>query len=472
MRRAAIAALVLVACLIAALFLWMPTRDSAPQLGDGQVRVEQVDTAAYPQISLFVSVRDAAGEPRGDLSRDDFTVTEDGQPVEIADFRGGGAAGAISAALVIDRSGSMDDDDKIDGARDAAAAFVEQMRPGDQATIITFNESVLTYEDFTSDQQELLREVRQLRPEGNTAIFDAVIAGVEALRDQPGRRLLLLLTDGEDTSSDASLAEALEYAEQAGQPVYVVGLGGRGVNVFGFQLFAQIDEETLQKIADETGGRYFYAPDAADLAMLYTDVAGGVQQEYRLTYVSPRPFYDGTRRDIQVAVDGVTAGTGYTERHLINVVSSPLVGLVLLVPLAGLLALPEIMRRRRAGGKGSASAGAPPLAAPAPALAQAAPAGSASPAAAPATIAVAPASASATIPAAPAPATQRVCVSCAAPLRQGARFCSRCGVTQPVVPAPAAERRSFCDMCGSPLMAGSQFCTACGEPVARRESTR
>jgi hypothetical protein len=72
-----------------------------------------------------------------------------------------------------------------------------------------------------------------------------------------------------------------------------------------------------------------------------------VQQEYLLSYTSPRPFYDGTRRDIEVHVAGVTVGGGYTERHLINVVSSPLVGLILLVPLAGLLVVPEVVSRRR-----------------------------------------------------------------------------------------------------------------------------
>jgi Ca-activated chloride channel family protein len=412
-------------------------------------------------------VRDDDGDLRGGLSSDDFSVTEDGQPVDLVDFRGGGAGGELSAALVIDRSGSMEDDDKIDGARDAAAAFVDQMRPGDQATIIPFSSEVEPYSDFTDDQDDLREQIGELRADGGTALYDAIVAGVDALRDQSGRRVLLVLADGQDCSapfdgcpddagSRTSLDEAIAYAEQAGQPVYVVGLGDGDT----------IDADTLQQIADQSGGRYFYAPDAGDLAELYADVAGAVQQEYRLTYVSPRPFYDGTRRDIQVAVGGVAAGTGYTERHLINVVSSPLVGLVLLLPLAGLLALPEIRRRRAARSAGGAGqTGAAPLAPSLPL------APSIAPSAAPATI-VAPAAPATIVASPPARDAGQRCGSCHTQLRPGARFCPRCGATQPVAPAPAAERRAFCDMCGRPLQAGAQRCDSCGEPVARRENVR
>jgi len=461
MRRALFLALALAVLLAALLAALLPVAGPRPAMGDagGLVRVEQVDSSRYPELSLFVSVLAADGTPRAGLSSDDFAVTEDGQPVEISAFAGGGANGPIVAALVIDRSGSMEDDDKIEGARAAAAAFVGMLRPGDRATIIPFNNEVEPALPFTDDQAALRREIERLRADGGTALYDAVVAGVDVLREQPGRRVLLVLADGQDCSSPfdgcpddagsrASLEEAIGYAERAGQPVAVVGLGDGD----------DIDADTLQQIADATGGRYFYAPDPSDLAALYAEVAGAVQQEYRLTYISPRPFYDGTRRDIEVLVDGASAGTGYTERHLINVVSSPLVGLVLLLPLAGLLALPAYLRRRQGtpGGAGVAG-GAAPATSARPTLPQPQPAGSAFPA--PATILAAP----------PATPSVRRCTSCDTALRPGARFCARCGAAQPIAPAPAAERRTFCDMCGSPLLAGAQFCTGCGEPVASRK---
>lgn len=458
MRRALLPAVVLALLVAVALMLSSALARPGSPAVDGAARVEQVDTSAYPAITLYVSVRDEEGRPVTGLSSADFAVTEDGAPVELAEFAGGGAA-PVSAALVIDRSGSMEDDDKIDGAREAAAAFVELMRPGDRAALIAFNEDVELVEPFSDNPAELNAAIGRLRADGGTALYDAVAAGVELLRDEPGRRLLLVLSDGQDCSarfdscpnefgSERTLAEAIALAQEAGQPVAVVGLGDRAAAGQ-----SGIDEAVLRRIAEETGGRYFYAPRAEELAGLYAGLAGDVQQEYRLTYVSPRPFYDGTRRDIQVRAGASVASGDYTERHLINVVSSPLVGLVLLAPLAGLLVLPSALARRRR----AASLRAAP-AAPAEAVSGAA---------------GAPALGAVIVPDIEAPPRSAVpaprrCASCGAPLRETARFCPSCGATQPVAPAPAAERRTFCDMCGRPLEPGAKFCIGCGEPVARR----
>lgn len=416
MRRlvlpAAIVALLLVVLLLVASAL---ARPAALPAAAGQMRVEQVDPSAYPEITLYVSALDDAGNPQLGLASDDFTLTEDGAPVELSAFGGAGGE-AVTSVLVVDRSGSMDDDGKLDGARDAASAFVDLMRPGDQAALIGFSSSsdIETLSDFTSEQEELQAAINRLRPSGGTALYDAVVAGVEQLRAQGGRKLLLVLTDGQDCSvpfdncpdaegSRSTLSEAIAYAQAAGQPVAVVGLGAAdGIN-----------EVVLQQLADETGGRYLYAPQAGELAGLYTDLAAAVQREYRLSYISPRPFYDGTRRDIRVSVGGVEAAGGYTERHLINVVSSPLVGVALLVPLAGLLLLPVALRRRAQGRV------------PAPLVGSYQPDG-----AAPILVT---SSGPATVPATDPTtivADVRRCASCATPLRASARFCSRCGAAQ------------------------------------------
>lgn len=414
MRRLALPATVLVVLLTIALLVAsaLGRPEQAQQAGE-RVRVEQVDTGAYPEITLYVSALDEQGRPRTGLDADDFAVTEDGTPVEIAEFGGVGGE-PVTSVLVIDRSGSMDEDDKIEGARDAAEAFVDLMRPGDRAALLAFNNRVELDQGFTSDQGELLDAINDLEPNDGTALYDAVVEGVALLRAEPGRRLLLVLSDGRDCSvpfdscpdyagSSHTLDEAIAYAEEAGQPIAVVGLGNRagGGN-------EGIDETVLQQIATATGGRYFYAPQAADLAGLYAGLAADVQREYRLSYLSPRPFYDGTRRDIAVTVGGAAASVGYTERHLINVVSSPLAGIVLLVPLVGLLVLPRILRRRKAPTPAEPSAPAP-----APQFA--------GPTLVPTTMA----------PGAPAVSNAvRHCRHCKASIRATARFCSRCGKEQ------------------------------------------
>jgi Ca-activated chloride channel homolog len=458
MRRALLPAVLLVLLLVMALLVASALGRPAPATAlEGAARVEQVDTSAYPTVTLYVSVRDEAGQLRGGLSSADFSVLEDGAPVDLAAFDGAGA-GPVTSVLVIDRSGSMENDRKLEGAREAALAFIELMRPGDQAALIAFNSDVELIQGFTEDQAVLSAAVERLRPDGGTAFYDAVLAGTELFQATPGRRLLVVLSDGQDcrepnncpisAGSRSSLTEAITAAQAAGQPVAVVGLGERSG--------AGIDERVLQRIGDETGGRYLYAPRGDELAGLYAELAGAVQQEYQLSYVSPRPFYDGTRRDIRVQVGSATAAAGYTERHLINVVASPWVGLVLLTPLAALLILPGVRRARRGAGAtlpGSANIAEPDLALSG-GLAGVASVAHVEGAALPLGGGFA------------GPASER-CAVCDAGLRPGAKFCPACGATR----TEAEVRRTFCDMCGRPLTAGAKFCMTCGEAVVEPRRT-
>ncbi|WP_161569263.1 VWA domain-containing protein [Candidatus Oscillochloris fontis] len=410
------------------LFIRQPT---AEQPGPADlIRVTQVDTSAYPAVALYVTVRDASGEMRRDLGGYDFHIIEDGVAVELSDFVGAGGS-AIHTVLVVDRSGSMDEGQKMVGARQAAQAFVGMLRSDDQVALIGFNDQVAVLEPFTADQIVLDAAIRRLRAEGGTALYDSIVAGVDLLRDQPGRRALVVLTDGQDcrdlascpndVGSSISLNAAIAYANAANQPVTVIGLGERGSPGDD-----GIDEAVLERIAAETRGSYAYSPDAVALADLYRQIAGGLQSEYRLTYRSPRPFYDGTRRDIRVEVAGAQAVAAYTERHLIAVTAHPLVGLALLLPLLSLLVLPTWWRGR--------ATSRPPTILP--------------------------------IEEAQMPAAH--CVQCAAPLRAGARFCGRCGTSQP---QPEPGRRTFCDMCGRPLAPGANVCAVCGEPAHAREQS-
>ncbi|HEY7600615.1 MAG TPA: zinc-ribbon domain-containing protein, partial [Candidatus Limnocylindrales bacterium] len=283
-----------------------------------------------------------------------------------------------------------------------------------------------------------------------------------------GRRALLLLTDGRDMratgdptpASRATLGQAIQAATADGISVQTIGLGDRDTD----DLRSGIDETLLKRIADETGGAYFYAPGADQLSDLYRRLSANMQQEYVITYRSPRPFYDGTRRDIRVSVGGAPAASGaYVERHLINVHSDPAVGLLLLLPILGALFLPTLLRRRpTAAGQAPQTGGLPttgPLAAPALSVSAAT-----MPAFADGPTVLQPAGGT-TILAAGAPR----CRACAAPLAGAdARFCMVCGVAQDgAMPAPtrtarAAGQRIFCDQCGRPLREGARFCAMCG----------
>lgn len=417
--------------LLALALLVLPASPVAAQEQALNAQVMEVDSSDYPNITLYVRVTDSAGRPVAGLSPGDFTVTEDGQPVAISDFGGAGSS-PINTVLVIDRSASMAEAGKIAGARTAALAYIEQMRDADRTAVIAFDERPVVLTGFTSDTATLADAIRRIRTGSSTALYDSLIEGVDLLATTSGRHALLLLTDGRDClalpcdvpASAASLDQAIAHATEAGIPVQTIGLGERTGDLRG-----GIDEPVLRRIAEATGGEYFYAPGAAELADLYRALSSDMQQEYRLTYRSPRPFYDGTRRDIQVVVAGAApTQAGYVEQHLINVESDPVVGLLLLLPIAIMLVLPALVRRTAAPGSPAPRATVPP---PAPGAS------------------------------APTTATQARCRSCdAALLDPGDRFCIACGAPQLELP-----QRRFCEACGRPLRQGAHFCPHCGTRV-------
>lgn len=411
--------------------------------GPYNIKIEQVDAHDFPLVTLYVSITDpASGDPVLGLVQDQFTVTEDGQEAEIVDFSAGNQ-GAIFTVLTIDRSGSMDDQGKMQGAKEAARAFAAMMRPQDQVALIVFNSRVNLWQNYTNDQARLRRRIDDLYPDGGTAWLDAVWETVDLMATVTGRRNAILLSDGMDNESDHSFPEVVAHAQAADVAIHTIGLGSG----------SELDEDMLQGMAAETGGTYHHTPSAFQLRALYKSFAEATQKEYVITFKSSRASYDGTRRNIQVAVGGSAGGGRYVETHLLNVRSSPLVALAFAFPLALALVMPVLrprlqLRRQRSATPESLPQVSPP----------------------------------------PAPAAQPTCPRCGRPVRVGARFCGYCRtpLTSPVSPpgsgpapptavddrgttsrAAATQQPAVatCAHCGGPLRTGARFCGRCGKRV-------
>lgn len=426
----------------------------AIQSSTGGVRVAQVDTSRYPDVTVYVGVEDAAGQTRPNLRQNDFVLTEDGVPVAVSGFQAAGAVN-VSTLLLLDCSASMGDDGRLTGAQEAAQRYVELMRPGDQTAVMTFcgTQSPMI-QPFTSDQERLERAIDRIDADGSTPLYDGLVHAVDVLAQQQGRRALILLSDGQDCrekpcnehpGSATTLDQVIARAQGTSLDVQAIGLGDPGDDSF--------DEQVLQRIAEQTGGNYFHAPSADDLAALYATLGGNLHSEYALTYTSPRATYDGTRRTIDVAVDGGRSASGYVEEHLINVQSNGIVGVLLLIPLVGALAAPTVMRRRRGVPLALANSGVMATGSDIPAFA-------AMPVLQPTT------NPARGILVQPTAATRR-CVSCGAAMRAGARFCAACGTEQPIA-RTSLSQPVFCDQCGHAMLPNARFCMDCGatSPVA------
>ena len=250
----------------------------------------------------------------------------------------------VTTVLVLDRSGSMleraDAEDRnlrIDAMKVAARRFVELMRKGGRTTVLPFSDQIDVPEDFTNDQAVLKDRIRRLKAFGGTLLYDATFHGLETIlaADPPGKRAVIVLTDGQDEApgSRRSDAAVIARAREARIPLYMLGLGPRdeineevmrrmatetggkyyhaGSERKLIELFENlsielhddgIDEDALGRLARETGGKYTHIKDLSQLSILYQQLAEELQSTYKVTFVSRRASFDGTARGIDVRV--------------------------------------------------------------------------------------------------------------------------------------------------------------------------
>ncbi len=316
-------------CWVTLMSLELSGTGSAEGADGSRATVTYVDESEFPQVTVYLSVVDGAAQPIISLGHEAFALTEDSIPVNIENFIGAGNQ-PIVAILVIDHSGSMDHDDKMAGARRAAHTFLDQLKIGqDRVGVIAFDDDLTTLSPLKliseTDQQRLKSKISGLEPRGGTAFYDAVHKAVEDLQAQRGRRVVIALTDGMDTGSYWWLNNVIDWAEQHKTPVYTIGLG------------RDVEESELEKMAGRTGGKYYFSPDADQLAALYKDLANALQNEYSLTYTSPTPRRDGARREIDAVVTHPGAALSAAGEYNPGGVLSVTLNLPLFVGLAMML---------------------------------------------------------------------------------------------------------------------------------------
>jgi Ca-activated chloride channel homolog len=252
-------------------------------------------------VSLNVTVTDQASQRFiTDLDRDDFQVFEDGVKQELTFFTR--TQSPIALTLLLDTSASMDD--KLHVAQEAAIGFARRLRPEDLAAVIDFDSRVQILQTFTNDAAALEEAIRKTTADGSTAMFNAIYIALSELRkvrakspDDVRRQAIVLLSDGEDTSSLLPYEEVLERAKRSETAIYAIGIRGKDpVAARGFREA----EFVLRQLSQETGGRVFFTSTAAELPAIYTQIAEELASQYTLGYTSKNPRRDGTWRRVVV----------------------------------------------------------------------------------------------------------------------------------------------------------------------------
>lgn len=272
---------------------------------DTQVRITQVDNSNFPNVTVYISVTNSAGEPVG-VDPLTLQISENGQLMQLVDIRGGGAGQAepLTTMLVMDISGSMDKNNKFTAAKEAAKTYVSQMRSGDQAGLITFDSQVHYVQPITTDTAILTQAIDLLRTGSDTAMFNALLEAEKALEGVSGRKSIIVLTDGLDNQSQVTADDVVTAIGPSGLTISTIGFGDAST-----ASQAGLDEAALKSLAEKSGGLYSYAADSASLSALYQQYGRSLQSEYAITYVSPASLRDGINRNLSVSISQTGAAT-------------------------------------------------------------------------------------------------------------------------------------------------------------------
>ena len=256
--------------------------------------------AGIELVSLSVTVTDGAKYVTG-LEESDFEVFEDGTKQTLTFFSR--VQQPIALAILLDTSNSMED--KLSTAQEAAIGFVRRMKKGDVIEVIDFNSQVRIPQPFTNDVGALERAIRQTTVNGSTSLYNALYVSLKGLKDERAknseevrRQAIVVLSDGDDTSSVIEYDDVLDLAKRSETAIYAIGLrqpeSGRGK-------FKEA-EFVLRQLSQETGGRVFFPMTIAELPRIYEQISEELASQYSLAYSSRNPMRNGAWRRIDVRV--------------------------------------------------------------------------------------------------------------------------------------------------------------------------
>jgi Ca-activated chloride channel family protein len=254
-------------------------------------------------VSLNVAVMDG---PRfvTDLEPEEFQVFEDGALQEVKFFSRSNLPIALS--LLIDTSASMET--RLATAQEAAIGFARRLRDQDLAEIVDFDSRVEILQPFTNDRAAIEQSIRRTAAGGSTSMYNAVYIALKDLKrvvatsaEEIRRQAIVLLSDGEDTSSLLPFEEVLDLAKRSETVIYAIGLRSTDLPSSRRQGFNEA-EFVLRQLSQETGGRAFFPGDIKELAGIYDKISEDLSSQYTLGYTSRNARADGTWRRIAVRV--------------------------------------------------------------------------------------------------------------------------------------------------------------------------
>jgi Ca-activated chloride channel family protein len=248
------------------------------------------------EVLLHATVIDDKQHIVTDLGRDDFTVYEDGKPQKIISFHHEDIP--VAMGIIIDNSGSMRE--KRSKVNQAALNLVRASNAQDEVFVVNFNDEYYLDQDFTNDLLKLKEALEKINAKGGTALYEAVVASAEHLKRDARleRRILFVVTDGEDNASRETLEQAVkQLQEENGPSVYAIG-------ILGDEEHPKRARHALEIIAQHTGGLAFFPKTLDEVDEISRQVAHDIRNQYTIGYKPTNPRSSGGFRQIRVEAKG------------------------------------------------------------------------------------------------------------------------------------------------------------------------
>jgi len=279
---------------VALMFGQNSKQKAAPKAAEDLSRI----TVDVTRVNLLYTVTDKKGRFVSNLTRDDFEIVENKKPQKILEFTAETDL-PLRLAILIDTSNSIRE--RFRFIQEAAINFVATvMRPGkDRAIVVSFDTSAELVAALTDDEVAITKAIRELRPGGGTALYDAIFFSCRdvLMKDQPRdkfRRAIIVLSDGEDNQSRWTREQALEMAHKADAVIYTISTNITHLETSG--------DKVLKRYAEETGGIAFFPFKAEDLGQSFENIANELRHQYNVFY-RPEPLRtDGLYHPVEIRV--------------------------------------------------------------------------------------------------------------------------------------------------------------------------
>lgn len=263
-----------------------------PTMGQGEVVELRADL-----VTVTVTVASPSGKLVSELKANDFEILEDGVPQTITTFSSHSHM-PLSLVMVFDVSLSIRS--RMNFQKGALAGFLRAIvRPADKVAIFSVSTDVVMQQPFTSNINELLLAIDRVDAKGATALYDAIAAAATALNARPGRRVIVILSDGRDTISRVTLSEALKRVQEADAVVYAINTSGRPASANVRDLAG---ERALETLCNQTGGEVFFPEKLEELDPVFARLADQLRTQYVLGFTSSNETRDGSYRHLTVRV--------------------------------------------------------------------------------------------------------------------------------------------------------------------------